>query len=155
MINFPSNIIPSFQKEIDAQMTVGEVFGNLELTSYLNKALEKIRAGQYSLSQDAAQELGVKTGGTFANSEWAAAIFIYECAISHPEYTQWARAMGRDLPERLGIDPNEFSKMRCFDMWKKLAVVPAEAPEERQQISHGAQGQTRKRGSHRDGTGHR
>lgn len=155
MIKFPSNIIPSFQKEIDAQMTAGEVFGDLQLTSLLNKALEKIRAGQYSLSRDAAQELGVKTEGTFANAEWAAAIFTFECAISHPAYKQWASAIVRELPERLGIDPNEFLEMRCFDMWKKLAVVPAEAPEDRQQISHGAQGQTRKRGSHRDGTGHR
>ncbi|WP_373653609.1 hypothetical protein [Schlesneria sp. DSM 10557] len=153
MISFPSRIIPSFQKESEANMTFAEVFGKFSLTNLLDKALEKIRAGQFSVRPEAAKELGISTTGTFAQAELAAFIFILECSIKNENCRSWMKDQIPELAAIFGDEWTDLSSTTLNGLWQKFAALSPESPAPQKKNLHGSPG--RKRGSHRDGTGHR
>ena len=150
-VTTPGRVKPTFEKEIAAGMTAGEVFGRLNFEGIIKKSVEKIRAGAFRFTADLAAEIGVKATGTFAQGEWAAFLLIKECSQSSgPAAKKWATTAIREVGPRLNLSEKEVANISITQIKEKLASLTTSdsSPEPTTEKSWGAQGQTRKPGSH-------
>ena len=149
-LQLPGGICPTFEKEIEAGMTFGDVFGDGSEPSVMSKCVEKIRAGAYRLRPSLAKEIGTNSCGRFAQAEWAAFLFINDCSLAGCDtILKWARAAIQEIVPSLGVTFEQAEQMTREDVVRKLVSPPiTETTEPRTERSQEAQGQTKKPGSH-------
>ena len=130
---------------------MGETFGDLTTESIFNKYAEKIRAGAFRVSKDLQQEIGVAATGTFAQGESALSVFLFECRLSGDNAVKkWASAYFWSIADSLSIPKKEFLQMTLRDLYARLVPPPKSEHSDQtaSEKSWGAQGQTKKPGSH-------
>lgn len=146
----PSNVLPDLEDDISQGKSIGDVFGFFGVDQILSTIAERIRAGHFKLSRKLATKIGRGKQQSFTSGEAALRLFAREClAATDASTREWANNACQAIAAEMSITTAQFLAIPIEILEQQLVPITNDSePDLPADKSHGAQGQTKKPGSH-------